>query len=255
MSLPWWGWVSLGVAGVAWFLFRAAKSWRSDVRRGLLEYLQREVPELEVLSVEERRFLLKDAEGESELFLDNLYRRASDLKADDSGGRLSLFADLVATYREQRNAMKVDPERDRLRLMPRLISEADRVSMNRQTKENSLPTLETGVSGLLAVVVLDSEKSVRYVDAATLAELGLSAEAALQIAKENLRPSLPREVVDRAFADGSLNVIKSFDSFDAARLLVLPALLCEGERLLAFIPDRDTLVLMRPPEAPDFSSL
>jgi hypothetical protein len=52
-----------------------------------------------------------------------------------------------------------------------------------------------------------------------------------------------------------MNVIKSMDSYDAARLLLVPDYLNPGEELAAMIPDRDTLVLIKVPQNGDWSPL
>ena len=54
---------------------------------------------------------------------------------------------------------------------------------------------------------------------------------------------LVREAVDR----GSVVSVKQLDTYDAARLLLLPDLLQEGEALVAAVPDRDTLVFLKEP--------
>jgi hypothetical protein len=49
--------------------------------------------------------------------------------------------------------------------------------------------------------------------------------------------------------------IKMMDSFDAARLLIVPEQLREGEELIALIPDRDTLTLVAVPKDGDWGPL
>jgi hypothetical protein len=61
--------------------------------------------------------------------------------------------------------------------------------------------------------------------------------------------------VRAAVGSPNLNVIKTCDSFDAARLLLVPGYLEAGERLVALIPDRDTLVLTTPPADDDWAGL
>ena len=50
-------------------------------------------------------------------------------------------------------------------------------------------------------------------------------------------------------------MIKSGDTYDAARLLLVQQHLEPGEEIAALIPDRDTLALMPVPENEDWSNL
>jgi uncharacterized protein YtpQ (UPF0354 family) len=106
------------------------------------------------------------------------------------------------------------------------------------------------------VLVLDSKNSVAYLQTSQLSELGLvDPAAALEVAKENLARSFKGEVVREAIEKNNLVVGKSADTYDAARLLLVPAHLKQGETLAAMIPDRDTLVLTRIPADDNWAGL
>ena len=120
----------------------------------------------------------------------------------------------------------------------------------------ALPSLPSGVAGLSIVFVLDREAAVAYLTAELLAELKLTPESALwRSARANLARTFGRDVVRSAVASRNINVVKILDSFDAARLLLVPGYLDAGESVVALIPDRDTLVLTAPPEDGDWHGL
>lgn len=84
--------------------------------------------------------------------------------------------------------------------------------------------------------------------AATFLAIGLrSRQRWRQALVDHLRRTAPRHR-DRG-------LIKTCDSFDAARLLLVPGYLEAGETLVALIPDRDTLVLTTPPADDDWAGL
>ena len=75
-----------------------------------------------------------------------------------------------------------------------------------------------------------------------LAELGLSAAEARERAFRQLRDRMPSAVIREQLSDPKVATYTAMDSYDAARILVLPELLSPGEQLGVAIPDRDTLV-------------
>lgn len=52
--------------------------------------------------------------------------------------------------------------------------------------------------------------------------------------------------VREALEAQTLNVVQSDDAYDAARLLLLPFALHDGESAVALLPDRDTFCVMGP---------
>ena len=78
---------------------------------------------------------------------------------------------------------------------------------------------------------------------------------ALVLAKANLARAFDSTAVRSALSDRSMNVVKTNDTFDAARILLVPQFLEPGESIAAVIPDRDTLVLTAVPADGDWSRL
>jgi hypothetical protein len=110
-------------------------------------------------------------------------------------------------------------------------------------------------TGLHVVYVLDSPKTVTFVTERQREQLGLIPEALHERALANLSASLGREVVRTTLASSTATVIRTGDSHDAARLLLIPAALDDGEELAACVPDRDTLVVTSVPDSGDWESL
>ena len=85
-----------------------------------------------------------------------------------------------------------------------------------------VPSIPLGVGDLSVVFVLDSKNSVAYLSSSQLAELGPQPPAALKIAKENLGRSFDSALVRSTVEKPNLNVVKALDTYDAARLLLVP---------------------------------
>ncbi len=255
MHLPWGAWALIILAVAIFFMAKAGKAWRASIRQELLAYLADHAPELEIEVKGERELAVREEGGEeSRLLLFNLLQELAGLKGDDPEQRKALYKKLLEAHREQVGASELDPENDRARVRPRLVDERMLADMQRQAP-GELASVSFGVPGLLAVFVLDREHSVRYLESESLSELGLSLEEALELAKDNLRESMPSEVVQGTVRNGDVNVVKSMDSYDAARLLLVPEHLNEGEVVVALIPDRDTLALAQVPDDDDWKPL
>lgn len=251
MGIPWWGWIVIGLVAFVLLGRRAAASYRAGLRKELREYLQESRPDLRVVEETPDAFKLLDADGQDAgtLFLHRLYREAP---RDDEHKR-ALFERLVGSLSEGEAILSLAPEH-RDRVMPRVVTESILAAMRQQIGED-LPTASLSVDGLSVVFVLDSENSVAYLHSNHLTELGLDVESALSLARSNLARSFGPEVVRKVVDGGSMHVIKSFDTYDAARLLLVPEYLQTGESLVALIPDRDTLALAPPPADGNWSSL
>lgn len=256
LGLNWWVWLLLGAIGFIGLAFFAARSWRRTMRQEFAEFLRREAPEVEVLSEAEYEFAIRvrDA-GEGVLRLDRLYREGSQLKTEDAAGRKHLFSRLLATVREGPAIARLETEEDRRRGLPRLVNDSFLTELRGHTAADVVPALPLGVPGLSIVLVLDGETAVSYLTEGQLAAAGLTAAEGLELARSNLSRVVEDGIVRRALADGSLNVVKAGDSFDAARLLLVPAALGPGERVAALIPDRDTLVITSVPTDGDWTDL
>jgi hypothetical protein len=137
-------------------------------------------------------------------------------------------------------------EASRERVLPRLVT---RAFIDRIPEDTPFPHRPLGDTGLFVAYVEDGEHTVRYVMSEMVDELGLSEYELYELALENLAQSCDMEaVVRRALAEPAITAVKTMDSFDAVRLLLIPTALQPGEALVALVPDRDTLTLLPVPE-------
>ena len=261
LALTWWGWSGLVVFLVLILGVLARRAWRATARRELVDHLGRELPDLQITRVHASRLVFTvpgAVGGEGTFYLQRFYAALADCPADQTAeaeaARLDVFKSVAQTLREAANGLALDPVRDRPKVLPRLLTDAALAAMRRHQGVAALPSWPSGVAGLSVVLVLDREASVAYLTDTHLRELALADDEALIVAKANLARTFARDTVRSAVADRkSINVVKSFDSFDAARLLLVPDYLEEGESIAAMIPDRDTLVLIAPPADGDWT--
>ena len=75
------------------------------------------------------------------------------------------------------------------------------------------------------------------------------------LALENLGRTFGPEPVRKTLSENSITMIKCLDSYDAARLLLLPGYLQPGEALAALVPDRDTLTILPLPGGGNWAPL
>jgi len=269
LALTWWGWAGCAVAGLIAILalgFAARRSWRTGIRQELVDHLRRTAPELGIAAIHPDRLQLTvpgaPPDAEATFYLARLYRRMADLPGGDTpdlrAGRAAIYDTIVATIREGATGLEsLDADAERGNVMPRLVADAALAALRSQVAAGgkTLPSLPSGVAGLSIVFVLDREASVAYLTDDLLAELRLTPDQALEIGRATLARTFGRDVVRSAVGSRNINVIKSCDSFDAARLLLVPGYLDAGESLVALIPDRDTLVLTATPADGDWAGL
>lgn len=253
MHIPFWAWAVLAVGVLVVAARLAARAWRAGVRKEFVAYLRERAPDIELLEVREYELSVKVGDHPCAMRLDRLYEECGRVP-NQRAARQPLFDVMVRSAREWPGERVITPERDRPRLRPRLVHEAKLAAMKAETGDR-LVALPFGVPGLFVVLVLDAEASVAYVVDEILASLELTPEEALALARDNLAASSPRPLVRTALQEGSLQVMKSGDTYDAARLLLVPGCLEDGEEVAAAVPDRDTLLVTRVPDDGDWSKL
>jgi len=256
MSLPWWVWVLLIVVIACSLFVGSWRHYRTNIRNKFLAYLAAEHPELQIGEVTSESVVITTVEGgEGTLFLDRLYSEAQPIELEDEDGYREVFARFAGTIVEGQEALNVDAERDRDRVFPRIVRRDWALEAAKQVGSDPIPSLPLGPEGLDVVFVLDNEHSVAYLQSEQLTDLGISAEEALDLAKQNLGRSFRPEAIRPVLDESAMSVVKSEDTYDAARLLLIPDALRDGESIAALIPDRDTLVLTPVPEDGDWASL
>lgn len=255
MTMSWTAWIALAVVAIVALFVRAWISYRKGVREDFVKYLRANHPEVGIGTMTFNDVVLRMPDGkEGTLSFHRLYGQLAQIDASDAAGREAAFASVAGAILESGSAHAVEPGRDRPRLRPRIM----RSELVLRAQPDGAPGMvhgSFGVEGLSVVLVLDSEHSVAYVTEETLKDLHLSFADALAVAKENLRTTTPPEIVRKVIDGGALSVCKTMDTYDAARVLVVPEHLRPGERLVALVPDRDTLALATLPKNSDWSSL
>jgi hypothetical protein len=269
LALTWSGWAGVVVAvlaGLFALLLAANRSWRRTVREELVAYLTAHVPEVTIAAVRPDRLELRwagagDDDGAT-FYLTRIYHQLADVREPDAASataaRDEIFAVVAKTLRDTMKGLDgIDAATELANVMPRLMADLDVASYQARVAAGgkTLPSLPSGVDGLSIVFVLDRETAVAYLTDDLLAKLELTPAQALDVARTNLARTFGREVVREAVASQNVNVIKSCDTFDAARLLLVPGYLEPGESLVALVPDRDTLVLTGPPPDGDWTGL
>ena len=245
--MPLWGWLLSGVGALVLLARSAMLRNRARVETEFVYYLQEHVPTVRFVRQEGKTMVLQhERAGEIRCYLHKLYVGAVRIPRADRAGRKKLYAQFAAALVEGLDPAPPDPAK----LRPRLRTEAQLATLG----DLQCPSRRLDELGLHLVYVLDAPSSVRYVTAEMAKSLGLDEPGLHARALANLAPSLSRETVRRALDGGALVVVKAMDGHDAARLLLVPALLEEGEALAAAIPDDNTLVLVRPRDG-DFASV
>jgi len=259
MGIPWWAWV-LGVLAVLvigfFVMFGSWQYFRTGIRDQFLAFLAAQHPEIEIGEVTSESVVVTTPEGgEGTFFFDRLYQQSTDVDTEDEEGLKELFGRFAGMILEGQEALTVDAERDRDRIYPRIVRRDWALEAAKQVGSDPLPSLPLGPEGLDIVFVLDNENSVAYLQSEQLTDLGVSPEEALDLAKENLGRSFRPEAIRPVLDESAMSVVKSEDTYDAARLLLIPGALRDGESIVALIPDRDTLVLTPVPDDGDWASL
>jgi len=257
--MRWWAWLILAVVGLP-LLFvvlsiAVVLRFRRTVQREFVGFLRERRPELKVVS--QRHLLLETTDPAARrgtIDLHNLYKSILHAQARTPQARRP-FYDQWLKFLEEGDAMGTSPLGDaqKQRIMPRLVTD-EMLRDERFARE--LPTVPVGETGLHIAFVLDGEQSVLYLTWKHLEELGASVPELTTLALDNLRKTFPPEPIVRGVLDKpSLSTVKMLDTYDAARLLLLPEGLRAGEALLAAVPDRDTLVILPVPPDADLSKL
>ena len=256
--MGWSTWVVLAVAGltsVGFFVRWGARRWDAGVRNDFVNYLRANAPDVEVLEVRTYQISVRSKDGsDGVIFLPNLFAAVASIDARDRAGREAIFSRFVGMAHQWGAATNLT-EADRDRVRPRLVNEAFLARLRNEVKDVTIPALSSGVAGLFVVFVLDSPESVAYVNDRHLEDLKLSEADALALAKANLSRAFNRDVVRTVLSDRTISVVKTGDTFDAARLLLVADALEPGESIAALIPDRDTLALTVVPDDGDWTQL
>jgi len=247
--VPWWAWAVAVPFVLFLLLWLARRSFRRAVRREFISFLRETMPELKISSESEAALAVRMKGEDGTFYLHNLYSAAAAVPATPEARR-EVFRRFAqgASQAEADATLRLETHGGRIR--PRLMSAPMLAGMPAEVARSPVPG-----TPLHVVYVLDSETSVQYLTDAHLKDLGLDAPAVHERALRNLQRVFPPDPVRGTVAGRTVTMVKSGDTYDAARLLLVPGYLQEGEVLAAGVPDRDTLFLTAPPADGDWSRL
>ena len=255
-ELPPWLWFSVAGILLLFFLRVLNQNFRRRVRYDFIQFLRERYPQFQVLAEREHYLLLRHDGSEEQIFLQKLYAGVAGMRAHESHQRRRIFTHFIEALMEHQDLANraLELEKDGDKIMPRLAPPAFVSAVGRKLKEE-LPHTPVAALGLAVVYVLDAPESVVYLTRKHLGELGLDLAATHERALSNLERKFTSEVVREALTGGKINVVKTLDSYDAARILLVPKFLKPGESVAAAIPDRDTLVLCAVPRDDNWSAI
>lgn len=245
MGLPWWIWVLAAVAAVFSLGVLAAARYRQSILDEFVGHLRRLRPDVEIVHADRgtlgRGAWLKiklPSGSEGILSLAKLTSAVGEARAQTVEDRRPIMEHWVRILDDMVDGEHVDLATSISRLRPRVVRDLDYPA----DLFEKLPRRPLGPKGLSIVYVLDAPHSVAYVtneqiEAASLDEPTLHGHALM-----NLRATFSAEPVREAL-EGKTVTIATGDTYDAARVLLIPENLADGEALAVLIPDRDTLMI------------
>lgn len=204
------------------------------------EFITREHPELTLRLDEDGALLIYPTVDTDSPIVVNLARMASRLPHPaDREQREEAYEQWLVVLRQILEGRDVAQDWAE-RLLVRLVTPE---WVAGSTGETDLVVREVDGLGLFCALVFDFPTSVRFVTTTDLQKLGLSEDEAHARAFANFRGRLPASVVRDQLREPKVTRYMAMDSYEAARILLIPDLLEPGEEIGVAIPDRDSLVL------------
>jgi hypothetical protein len=240
-AMPLWVWILFAIGVAVLFARRTVRAYRREVRVQFVAWLAKEHPDWTVRTIDDFRLAVTiPAIGETPIGLGRLFTTIAATRDRTAAARAHHYEAFARPLADQ----VIVPE-DAARLRPRLVTREwlDVVPADQPVLHRPL-----GETGLYVAYVLDSPRTVTFVTEVQRAQLGLDADAVHARALANLRATFDPSASRDALAGSGLVTLKTADSFDAARLLLIPETLAAGEAVAACVPDRDTLVLSAVPK-------
>ena len=255
-DVPWWVWGAVVLIALCLLLRAANKGFRRGVRAELIAYLKEKYPAWEVVAEHEDHLELRRDKLDEQMYLHKIYSALAAAKDNSLKEHHKIFQHFLDAIQEHRDLSNraLNLAQDGNQIMPRLVQPDFLTSVARQIKDE-LPHTPVPATGLCVCYVLDGAESVMYLTKKHLGELGLELAALHARALDNLEKRFPCDIVRQTAKSKAIHVIKTLDSYDAARLLLVPKYLNEGEAIAAAIPDRDTLLLSPVPEDDNWTNL
>jgi uncharacterized protein YtpQ (UPF0354 family) len=219
------------------------------VRREFLEFLGKRDEPVTLLEEHPEYLVMLREDGRSvHIYLQRVYQSVQNSSESTAVERQGIYEQLAVPLLEDVVGRELSLEQDGSRLLPRIVNAS---TLDQLQQLEPVPHTPLGSTGLSVVYVLDGEHSVAFLTESLRQQMSLDLPALHALAVENLRSSGGLEDVVDVLAPGALVRVMVGDSYDAARILLLPSLLKPDQQLAVAIPDRDTLgiLLVDDPEA------
>jgi len=241
--------IFFGIILVIFILYMARKSWRTAARKEYIKYIKMNNPNIEIVLETEMMLKIKLGSKEIDHNLYNFYNVLARVKDKSPKGKQDIYDQ---TYNVLLDVLLKDDhffKNSQDNVLPRILSES---TLSQIANYETICYKKLDAIGLVVVYVIDSPNSVIYVTTQILEDINLKEEDLYGIALANLDKNFPQEVVRMTLEKNKMNIISFSDTYDAARLLLLPKYIPEGSQLIAQIPDRDMLILI--PYKEDFNN-
>ena len=250
MGIPWWAWVAVAIAGAFFLLTSAAAHHRQSLVDEFVLHLRRLRPELDIVRADRGTItrgpwvIVKLPSGsQARISLAKMMSALGKAQPKTADDRKPIIEHWIVSIDELLAAKNIDLSSSMTRVRPRIVSER----MVPAGSFHGMPHRALGATPLSVVYVLDSPKTVTYITNDHAEHAHVDEQTLYERARENLRNTVPEELVRKALDNRSIVAVKCGDTYDAARILLLSEHLKEGETLAAIIPDRDTLMISAVP--------
>jgi len=251
MNIPWWMWVLGGIAGVSFVLIRAAARYRQSLLDEFIGHLKRLRADVDVVrsdrgSIRRGAWVAVQLPSgvKRKLNLAKLTSALAQARTRTSDDRRPIMEHWVHILLELADVEHIDLSASIARIRPRIVVER----MFPPNSFEKMPRRTVGSTGLSVVYVIDSPQSVIFVTNDHLEAANLDEPTVHEHALSNLRTTFSSALVRAALDGNKMVAVKTGDTYDAARILLIPEHLSEGEALAAIIPDRDTLMITAIPQ-------
>ena len=215
----------------------------SVLRRELIDFITEKFSDFEVTEQRSDSVIAVGPEGgEHQIFLANIHTAVNDLEENTLENRNRIYDTFTRAMASTETLIDSPGEQLATQLMPRIIHMDQLRGMMDQIGV-AIPHRTLGAMPLVVVYVIDLPESVAFVNDETALKLQMTEAEMYDRGLRNLDPEGVFGKKVEQFESGQIAVVKTGDSYDAARLLLVPQSMDPNMTICAAIPDRDTLVM------------
>ncbi len=251
--MKWFFLFSAVAGGVILSMIAAPLSRRKKIAAEFAAYIKARRPDISINRITTSHIHFQsDHVKNGQIDLHKIMTGCTALKAEDREGRRNIYEWFFNSVLVNDGIETFSREKHAEHILPQLIR-AEHLTFF--TKRCPMPHRRLDGLPLCILYVADSEQNMQYITEEALRELEMPPGELHELALANLRKLFPEQAVRIVVDHHSMNLIAAHDCYDAARLLLVPGYLNEDEKLLAMIPDRDTLGLAPVPESGDMTGV